>query len=186
MDSSISQLLAVLDSSHAFDCSKVQRKAHWKSPQCTFTFNYGTAVMKLSRKFCCCHVAWHVSTSHQRACCAPIFCFAAGFLCQPCFNKTNKYLSGLQLVQPCDLDSFPLCVCVCVCLNCCVLCWKRCSALLFISLGRGAVHISSLTPRVLWLSLLILACLSRWHANVAKLIWISTGKSGRRGWNCYM
>lgn len=111
------ELLALLDSSHAFDCWRVQRKAHWKSPRCTFTFNYRTAVMKLSRKFCCCHVAWHVSTSHQRACCAPIFCFAAGFLCQACFNKTNKYLSGLQLVQPCDLDSFPLCVCVRVCVS---------------------------------------------------------------------
>lgn len=62
------------------------------------------------------------------------------------------------------------------CLNDYVLYLKSHSAVLFINLGRGAVHISSLTPHVFWLSLLTPARLGRWDANVAALICMFTGK----------
>lgn len=57
-----------------------------------------------------------------------------------------------------------------VCLNGCVLHLKSHGAVLFMSLGRGAVHISSLTPHVFWSSLLIPACLGRCNANAVALI----------------
>ncbi len=64
----------------------------------------------------------------------------------------------------------------CVCLKGCALCLKSHSAVLFISLGRSAVHISSLTPHVFWLSLLILACWSRWDANAITYLHCSREK----------
>lgn len=60
---------------------------------------------------------------------------------------------------------------------------KSHSAVLFISLGRGAVHVSSLTPHVFWSSLLIPACLGRCDANAVLLICMLKEDGGTRGSN---
>lgn len=94
--------------------SAVQRNARrkWKPPECTFTSNYQTVVMTLSRKSCSCQVAWRASTSDGSpiggggARCVGKFCFlrlASRVIAA--FYIMNKYLWGLHMPCRCVIRS---------------------------------------------------------------------------------
>lgn len=96
--------------------SWVLRETHWKSPHRSFTFNYETAVMKLSRKFCSCQVAWHVSTCDGCPTREPAawgcFVLQLASCVITALTKWTNICQDFSWFSPCDQVCFLLSVCV--------------------------------------------------------------------------
>lgn len=95
--------------------STVQRNARrkWKPPECTFTSNYQTVVMTLSRKSCSCQVAWRASTSDGSPIgggggsplCGEVLFLRLASRVIAAFYIMNKYLRGLHMPCRCVIRS---------------------------------------------------------------------------------